>query len=325
MMSGPVRYSALGRICVHMRGAAIVTPWLLHLLGTDILISLLLPLSFVAPNAAYNLSSWLAQLVWRGIQFIFTRLNQARITKSGVELPPDESAIVVANHVSWVDFYLIQDLADRSSMLGRCRYFAKEQLKWVPFLGWGLWAMGMPLISRRWNRDQRELERVFRGPRRYQWPIWLISYSEATRFTAHKHLQMIEWCKAHGRPVPRHTLYPRTKGFVATVKALRELSSVRAVYDLTLAYAHGKQFMEAPSMWQTLSQPRLDRDWRFHIHAERFDIDDFIGKTDTEIALWLEQRWMAKSDTLQELKDKLERDSDWAIDSGSKLPKDKKQ
>lgn len=77
-------------------------------------------------------------------------------------------------------------------------------------------------------------------------------------------------------------------------------------------------------MWQTLSQPRLDQDWRFHIHAERFEIDDFIGKTDTEIALWLEQRWLAKSDILQALKEKLDRNSDWANGSGSEMQKNKK-
>lgn len=164
-------FSALRTLWPLLRGVAIVSPWLLHLLITDILLSLLLPLSLFAPNAAYNISSRLAEWVWLAIQSIFTRLNRARITTSGATLPRRESAIVVANHVSWIDFYLIQHVALRSSMLGRCRYFAKQQLKWVPFLGWGLWAMGMPLISRRWDRDQKELERVFHGPRVQKWPI----------------------------------------------------------------------------------------------------------------------------------------------------------
>lgn len=56
-------------------------------------------------------------------------------------------------------------------MLGRCRYFAKQQLKWVPFLGWGLWAMGMPLVSRNWMSDQHEMDRVFRGVVQRQWPM----------------------------------------------------------------------------------------------------------------------------------------------------------
>lgn len=153
------------------RGVLIISPWLLHLLATDIALSALLPISFLFPTATYNLSSWLASLVWQGIQSIFTQFNRARITTSGDDLPTHESAIVVSNHISWTDFYLIQHLAIKAGMLGRCRWFAKQQLKWVPFLGWGLWAMGMPLVSRQWTRDQKEMERVFWGPKRFGWPI----------------------------------------------------------------------------------------------------------------------------------------------------------
>jgi 1-acyl-sn-glycerol-3-phosphate acyltransferase len=135
-----------------LRGVLIVAPWLLYLFLTDLALSALLPVSFFAPTTAYNISSKLANLVWLGIQTIFTKPNRARITTSGDALPMHESALVIANHVSWTDFYLIQYLAIRAGMLGRCRWFAKQQLKWVPFLGWGLWAMGMPLISRKWNK-----------------------------------------------------------------------------------------------------------------------------------------------------------------------------
>ena len=56
-------------------------------------------------------------------------------------------------------------------MLGSCRWFAKQQLKWVPFLGWGLWAMGMPLVSREWTKDKKEMDRVFQGVKQNGSPI----------------------------------------------------------------------------------------------------------------------------------------------------------
>jgi hypothetical protein len=31
--------------------------------------------------------------------------------------------------------------------------------------------MGMPLISRKWDKDQQELDRVFRVPKTFKWPI----------------------------------------------------------------------------------------------------------------------------------------------------------
>ena len=154
-----------------LRGICLVSPWLLHLLATDILLSLLLPLSFIVPSIVYHVSSRMAYWVWNGIQDICTKWNGARITTPGQQLPRNESAIVISNHVSWTDFYLIQDLAMKAGMLPHCRWFAKQQLRWVPFLGWGLWAMGMPLVSRNWDKDQRELQRVFRRPLSYKWPM----------------------------------------------------------------------------------------------------------------------------------------------------------
>lgn len=161
----------LWRVVLAVRCSVFALPWLAHLFVADVLLSALLPVSAVAPDLAYNASSAIAASVWHGIQIIFTRINRAKIVVSGVEkLPPGESAIVVANHVEWADFYMIQELAIKRGMLGRCRWFAKQQLKWVPFLGWGLWAMGFPLVSRRWTEDQREMDRVFHGVLERKWP-----------------------------------------------------------------------------------------------------------------------------------------------------------
>jgi 1-acyl-sn-glycerol-3-phosphate acyltransferase len=170
-MSEPNRPSLIHTLHTALRGLAIVSPWLAHLLAADVALSLLLPISVIAPTSTYNIASAIARSVWLGVQRIFTQINGAKITRSGAELPQGESAIVVSNHVEWVDFYMIQALAIQARMLGRCRWFAKQQLRWVPFLGWGLWAMGMPLVSRNWTSDQKELNRVFHGVVKYQWPI----------------------------------------------------------------------------------------------------------------------------------------------------------
>ncbi|KAI1468919.1 uncharacterized protein F4812DRAFT_425196 [Daldinia caldariorum] len=183
-----------------LRGIILVTPWGLYLAVCDVVLSLLLVVRIFAPDFLYRASCGLGYSVWRWIQFIFEGCNGARITISGDRLPTRESAVVVSNHVAWADFYLIQSLALRSRMLGQCRWFAKIQLCWVPFLGWGLWAMGMPMVTRNWMRDLRELQRVFGGIVRRRWPMWLISFSEATRFTPEKYDESAAWCKQNGRP-----------------------------------------------------------------------------------------------------------------------------
>lgn len=157
-----------------IRGALIAAPWIFYLLIIDILLSVLLPLSWLYPDWAYDASSILAYTVWAWIQGIFEVVNGAEIAISGTPLPQGESAVVIANHVSWTDFFMIQAVAQRSGMLSRCRWFAKVQLKWVPFLGWGLWVMGFPLVSRQWMKDKREMDRVFDGVLKRRWPTCML-------------------------------------------------------------------------------------------------------------------------------------------------------
>jgi hypothetical protein len=95
------------------------------------------------------------------------------------------------------------------------------------------------------------------------------------------------------------------------VKELAGQSSVTAVYDLTIAYAHCGRFMEAPGFWGSLFEPHLDQSWRFHVHVDRFEISGLIGKNDAELANWLESRWMAKSKRLVQLQKDLEDGRDW--------------
>jgi hypothetical protein len=85
---------------------------------------------------------------------------------------------------------------------------------------------------------------------------------------------------------------------------------LKAIYDLTLAYDHKGRFLEAPPMWGTLSQPGLDKDWRIHVHVERFEIKDLAGKLDSELAEWLVGRWMEKSRRLEKLQRDLEEGMD---------------
>ncbi|KAF4980954.1 hypothetical protein FZEAL_3149 [Fusarium zealandicum] len=312
-----------GSLRNHLRGIALTAPWLVYLFLADTTLSFLLPLKLISPRLVYDASSQVARSVWAWIQLIFTRANGAHISISGDALPPDESAIVVANHVAWSDFYLIQALAMRAGMLGRCRYFAKVQLRLVPFLGWGLWAMGMPLVSRNWLRDKNELGRVFANMVQKAFPtckfvsdgeqgldcrsqmkltlgVGLISFSEGTRFTPAKYQESIDFCKLANRRQPTNLLYPRTKGFIATVQHLRQAPQVKAIYDFTIAYQHEGTFQEAPSMWETLSVPGLSDQggYRFHVHARRFPIESLPAK-DEELATWLEERWIEKGKILE--------------------------
>ena len=45
----------------------------------------------------------------------------------------------------------------------------------------------------------------------------------------------------------------------------------------------------------------MEQNWRFHVHVDSFEIAELLGKSDGELARWLETRWMAKSWKLEEL------------------------
>ncbi|KAK8049717.1 hypothetical protein PG994_011447 [Apiospora phragmitis] len=292
--------ASFGGLLTHLRGLLIVLPWVLYLGAADLVLCLLLPVKAFAPDFVYELSSHIAYSVWAWVQAIFEGINGAEIAVSGDPLPSGESAIVICNHVSWTDFYMIQKLAMKAEMLGRCRWFAKIQLRAVPFLGWGIWAIGMPMVTRNWMKDQRELGRVFNGIVGRMWPTWLVSFSEATRFTKRKYAEAKIWCEENDRPLPQHLLYPRTKGFVTTVQHLRKAPHVKAVYDLTIAYQRGDEFLEAPNIWETLSLPRISRGdgYKFAVHARRFPLEE-LPHTDEELVKWIEQRWIEKGSWLE--------------------------
>jgi hypothetical protein len=134
----------------------------------------------------------------------------------------------------------------------------------------------------------------------------LISFSEATRFTPAKYEESKKFTAGAGKPQPKHLLYPRTRGFVATVQSLRKARQVKAVYDLTVAYEHAGRFGEAPSMWDTLRLPRLSprreggssQAYRFHVHARRFPLED-LPESDAGLAEFLERVWVEKGEFLE--------------------------
>ncbi|KAK4181175.1 hypothetical protein QBC36DRAFT_383719 [Triangularia setosa] len=276
-----------------LRGLLLLIPLLLSTGLANLTLFLLPFLKLLPSTLLHNLSSLIAgTLVYRFIQNIFTTINGAEITFSGDTPIQNESAIVISNHVAWSDFYLVQAAADKANMGGHTRYLAKAALRWVPFLG-------------DWTRDRTELERVFKGIREYRWKTWLVSFSEGSRFTPKKYLESRLWCETNNKPQPEYLLYPRTRGFIATVKYLRKAPHVKAVYDLTLAYQGGDEFQRAPTMWETVAVPRLSltreqggKGYRFHVHVRRFPIEELPGDA-AGLAKWLEQRWIEKGRWLE--------------------------
>ena len=110
--------------------------------------------------------------------------------------------------------------------------------------------------------------------------------------------------------MPKHLLYPRTRGFVATVQGLRNAPHVKAVYDVTIAYARGNQFQKAPTFADTILNPHLSATWKFHVHVKRHLISA-LPSSDEDLATWLVSRWIEKGEGLEELRERLSRGESW--------------
>lgn len=107
-------------------------------------------------------------------------------------------------------------------------------------------------------------------------------------------------------------LYPRTRGFIACVQNLRKARHVKAVYDLTIAYGdeHGRVFQQPPSFTQTLMLPNLSERWRFYVHVDRIALED-LPVDEKALARWLEDRWIAKGERLEVLRQRLVNGLPW--------------
>ncbi|OCF40940.1 hypothetical protein I317_05218 [Kwoniella heveanensis CBS 569] len=129
---------------------------------------------------------------------------------------------------------------------------------------------------------------------------WIILYPEGTRRTPKKLLQSQAFARKNGKPELDHLLFPRTKGFVATVQALKN-SHIKHIYDLTLLYSSpgGLETQYAvPNLAEILSCDDLHkRGYGFRIHVRRIPIDT-LPQDESGLKAWCEDTWAQKDQLL---------------------------
>lgn len=153
----------------------------------------------------------------------------------------DQWYLVVSNHQSWVDIVVLQLVFNRR--IPFLKFFIKQVLIWVPFLGLAWWAMDMPFMKR-YSREflarnpemrGRDLEATRKACEHFSLtPTSVMNFLEGTRFTPAKH--------ASQKSPYRHLLPPRPGGAAFVVSALGE--SLHALLDVSIVYVDG-----IPSMW----------------------------------------------------------------------------
>ena len=266
----------------NLRGG-LVSAWLLStVLCMNVIQTASLFIRPVSIRRFRAVNRWAAGTWWGLCVRVARQTNGFQFELRGDHLPQDDNALIVCNHQSMADIPVLLCLAATRQRLGDVKWFVKDAVKWVPGIGWGMLFLDCVFLKRDWASDQRGIERTFGGLKRGNVPMWLISFSEGSRITAAKAERGRAFARKSGLPITEHVAIPRKKGFVATVKGLRE--HVQAVYDVTIAYTDG-----VPSMWQFLCGESRG----CVLHVTRHAMDG-LPEADDALGTWLIDRFVAK-------------------------------
>jgi 1-acyl-sn-glycerol-3-phosphate acyltransferase len=243
-------------------------------------------------------------LTWFGEHWVWCNGRIFALTQDidwdvrGVEsLTPREWYLVVSNHRSWVDILMLQ--AAFHGRIPFLKFFIKQQLVWVPFLGLAWWAMDMPFM-RRYTREQierdpslrgRDLETTRRACEKFRgMPTSIIVFVEGTRFTT---------AKRRERASPyENLLAPRAGGIAFVLSAMGDI--LHRLLDVTIVYEP-----PSPSLWD-LCTGRLER---VVIDVTEHPIEPWLVQGDylddpafrERFQGWLADLWAHKDAVIKEL------------------------
>ncbi len=157
--------------------------------------------------------------------------NDIKVNISG-EVNANSWYLLISNHISWLDIAVLSSL----DALPAPKFFLKDELKYVPFIGTGAWAMGMPFMKRvskaqlakNPNLKGLDVERTKRSCRNFRHhPTTIVNFVEGTRFTAQKH--------QHQQSPFQHLLKPKAGGTAFALEVLNE--QFDAMLNTSLVYS----------------------------------------------------------------------------------------
>uniref|UniRef100_A0A3P9H3T2 1-acyl-sn-glycerol-3-phosphate acyltransferase delta n=2 Tax=Oryzias latipes TaxID=8090 RepID=A0A3P9H3T2_ORYLA len=196
-----------------------------------------------------------------------------------------ENAIVLLNHNFEIDFLCGWTFCERFGVLGSSKVLAKQELAYVPVIGWMWYFLEIVFCKRKWEEDRRLVAQSLQNLRDYPENYWFLLFCEGTRFTPEKHQASMQVAESKGLPKLKYHLLPRTKGFWMTVQNLR--GTVSAVYDSTLNFRDN----ETPTMLGVLNGKKYHAD----LYVRRIPLE-LIPEEEKECAAWLHKLYQEKDE-----------------------------
>ena len=252
------------------------------LLAANVLQMLSLALKPFSRRAFRRINRELADAWWGQCVVLSKLFNGTHLVIAGEDVPPRESAILVANHQQMPDITFLMMFARSKGRLGDLKWFVKDKIKWVPGVGWGMVFLDCLFVKRDWAADAASIKRTFTRIMTDRVPLFLINFAESTRISPAKLQESRAFAAKHDLRPTSHVLLPRTRGFVASVQGLR--GHVDAVYDITIGYEQG-----VPTLWQYIKG--ISNVAHFHVH--RTPMEE-MPASDEELSSWLLDRFQVK-------------------------------
>lgn len=204
--------------------------------------------------------------------------------------------LLICNHISWVDIMVLTQLA--LNRLPSPKFFLKNELKRVPFVGMAAWAMDMPFMKR-YSRSYIEKYPEKKGQdiistkhsceKFKNIPTTIINFVEGTRYTESK--------KAKTNSKFEHLLEPRAGGIAFTLSAMGHLFS--GMLNVTLNY---------PDNEEPAKDMLLGRMKRIQVKVELLEVTeaqkgDYFNDEEhrAKFQSWLNELWQKKDKLLGQL------------------------
>jgi 1-acyl-sn-glycerol-3-phosphate acyltransferase len=217
----------------------------IYLINTVFWCALLFPVALVKliiPNASWRKAcNRILALIADG-WILVNNTNQGIFSNPkwdirGVEsLQRDSWYMVVANHQSWVDILVLQNIFHRRIPL--LKFFLKKELIWFPILGQAWWALDFPFMKRysrahlkRYPHHRgKDLEITRKACRKFEtMPVSVMNFVEGTRFSSVKHKEQ--------RSPYRHLLRTKAGGLAFVLGAMGD--QMHRLLDVTIVYPQG--------------------------------------------------------------------------------------
>lgn len=150
--------------------------------------------------------------------------------------------VLLANHTFNIDYMMCIVLSDQVGNVGSYKSFSKDELKYLPVVGWSLCMSDMIFVKRDWKRDCIDLRRKLSNLFDYD-QILLAIFAEGTRWTPEKHRASVEYAHSMGLKPLKHHLMPRVKGFTFAIRCLARKIFVEKLYDENLFNMYNLQIV----------------------------------------------------------------------------------